>query len=234
VDNPGTKIISIHQPNYIPWLGYFYKIYLADIFVFLDDAQFSNEGMHNWHYIKTPNGPQRMKVPVSQKLGDKINEVPTKDELGWKLNHLRAVEINYKKAQYFKEIYAEFSDFLLKSYPNIATMNECFITHVCKRFGIKTVFEESSTLKILSSRELKVIDIVNALGGTDYYSGTGAKAYQNEGNFIQRGIRLSYVQYKPFAYNQLWGDFNSNVSVIDYLMNNGYNWEAVIQSQDDL
>lgn len=234
MDNPGDKIISIHQPNYIPWLGYFYKIYLADIFVFLDDAQFSNEGMHNWHYIKTPQGRQRMKVPVSQKLGDKINEVPTRDELGWKMNHLRSVEINYKKAPYFKEIFAEFSDFLSKSYPNIAAMNECFITHVCKRFGIDTVFEESSTLKILSSRELKVIDIVNALGGTDYYSGTGAKSYQNEGNFIQRGIRLSYVQYKPFAYTQLWGDFHSNVSVIDYLMNNGYNWDAVIRSQDKL
>ena len=49
-----SKVIAIHQPNYIPWLGYFYKIYESDIFVFLDDVQFSNKGMQNYHYIKTP------------------------------------------------------------------------------------------------------------------------------------------------------------------------------------
>jgi hypothetical protein len=225
------KVISIHQPNYIPWLGYFYKIYLSDIFVFLDDAQFSNEGMHNWHYIKTPQGPLRMKIPVQQKLGDKINEVRTKDELGWKQKHLKAIVINYKKSLYFEEIYNDFSSLLLESYPNLASMNKHLIIHVCKKFGIKTKIIESSSLNIYTSSEQKVIDIVNALNGTDYYSGLGAKAYQNEDNFIKRNIHLTYIQYLPYSYKQLWGDFRQNVSVLDYMMNCGYNWEDVIKSQ---
>jgi len=225
------KVISIHQPNYIPWLGYFYKIYLSDIFVFLDDAQFSNEGMHNWHYIKTPQGPLRMKIPVQQKLGDKINEVRTKDELGWKQKHLKAIVINYKKSLYFEEIYNDFSSLLLESYPNLASMNKHLIIHVCKKFGIKTKIIESSSLNIYTSSEQKVIDIVSSLNGTDYYSGIGAKAYQNEDNFIKRNIRLTYMQYLPYSYKQLWGDFRPNVSVLDYMMNCGYNWEDVIKSQ---
>ena len=231
LETVSKKIISIHQPNYIPWLGYFYKIYLSDIFVFLDDVQFSNEGMHNWHYIKTPQGPLRIKVPVQQKLGDKINEVHTRDELGWKGKHLKTIEINYKKAVYFNEIFDEFSTLLLQSYPDLASMNKCFITHYCKRFGIHTRLTESSSFNIHASREQKVIEIVKALGGTDYYSGMGAKEYQKEDSFLKRNISLTYIQYKPFEYKQLWGSFHANVSVLDYLMNCGYNWDAVIRSQ---
>lgn len=232
MSNCSKKVISIHQPNYIPWLGYFYKIYLADIFVFLDDAQFSNEGMHNWHYIKTAQGLQRIKIPVKQRLGDKINEVQTRDALGWKQKHLRSLELNYKKASHFQEIFNEFSHLLLRSYPSLAAMNECFITWVCRRLGFKTVFIKSSPLKIISSREQKILDIVTVLGGTDYYSGTGAQVYQNEDNFNKKGIRLSYIQYRPFTYTQLWGGFHANVTVLDYLMNNGYNWEFIIKNQD--
>ena len=128
MNNLDKRIISIHQPNYIPWLGYFYKIYLSDIFVFLDDAQFSNEGMHTWHYIKTPQGPLRLKIPVNQKLGDKINEVLTRDELNWKQKHLKSIIINYKKSRYFEEIYNDFSVLLLDSYSNLASLNETLIS----------------------------------------------------------------------------------------------------------
>ncbi len=89
-------VISIHQPNYFPWLGYFYKIAQSDVFVLLDDVQFSNEGMHNYHYIKTPQGSLRLKIPVEQHIGDLIMEVKTKDFLGWKEKHIKTIEANYK------------------------------------------------------------------------------------------------------------------------------------------
>ncbi len=225
------KAVSIHQPNYIPWLGYFYKIYLSDIFVFLDDAQFSNEGMHNWHYIKSPQGPLRLKIPVKQKLGDRINEVLTRDELGWKERHLKSIASNYKKAKFFEEIYNDFSVLLLDKYPDLASMNENLITNICRKLGIETHLAKSSKLDIHTKREQKVIDIVTALNGTDYFSGTGAKSYQDENNFNSTGIRLQYVQYKPVKYQQCWNGFISNVSVLDYLMNCGYNWNYIINNQ---
>ena len=91
------KSIAIHQPNYIPWLGYFYKIYESDIFVFLDDVQFSNQGLHNYHFIKTQNGAVRIRIPVIQTLGDKISEVKIKYESDWRKKHLTCSKLHHKE-----------------------------------------------------------------------------------------------------------------------------------------
>ena len=64
-----------------------------------------------------------------------------------------------------------------------------------------------------------------------YYSGTGAAAYQNADTFSQNGVELRYSNFKPFEYNQLWGPFQSNVSIIDYLMHYGYDWQRVLDNQ---
>lgn len=225
------KVVSIHQPNYIPWLGYFYKIHQSDCFVFLDDAQYSNEGMHNFHYILTPQGPVRLKIPVQQTLGDKINEVSTKDKLGWKEKHLKLIEINYRKAKYFEEIYLDINNLLFREYASLAEMNSEIIKFISLKLGLNTEFINSSDLNFSSSREEKILDICSALKADVYYSGLGARVYQNEENFVKRGIEIRYTDFKSFQYKQLFAGFDKILSIIDYLMNYGYNWDNVLRHQ---
>lgn len=224
--------VATHQPNYIPWIGYFYKIFKADIFVFLDDVQFSNHGMHNYHYIKTPQGPFRLKIPVSGSQGDLINTIQTKDNLGWKDKHLKIVISNYKRSKFFEEVFDDFSKLLNESYTNLAVQNDTMIRFYCKKLGIETKFETSSSLNIKTIREDRIIDICKVLKGNVYYSGSGAKKYQNEENFALNGIALIYSDFKPFEYPQNWDGFQSNVTILDYLMNCGYDWQRVVDSQE--
>ncbi len=226
------KVISIHQPNYIPWLGYFYKIAQSEIFVFLDDVQYSNEGMHNFHYIKTPQGTFRLKIPVEQKLGDHINQVRTRDELGWKNKHLKTIKANYKRALHFDEVFYDFSNLITREYSNLADLNGTIIQFISQKLGIKTRFIYASDLNINTVREEKILDICNAFQANVYYSGTGASHYQKEENFLLRGIELRYSTYKPYEYPQLWGTFTANVCILDYLMNCGYKWNNIIEFQD--
>lgn len=225
------KSIAIHQPNYIPWLGYFYKIYQSDIFVFLDDVQYSNQGMHNFHYIKTKTGPLRLKIPVIQTLGDKILEVKIKHEIDWRKNHLEQILLNYSKADYFEEVYTDFSAILAGSYDYLSDFNIAIIEFICKKLGIKFNFSRSSEFKIYSVKEEKIIEICKNLGGSIYYSGTGARAYQHEEKFIENGINLKYSEYKVFNYTQQFIGFQSNVTILDFLMNCGYNWNLVLEHQ---
>ena len=225
------KKIAIHQPNYLPWLGYFYKIYQADVFVFLDDVQYSNQGMHNYCYIKTSNGSFRLKFPVQQRLGDSIIEVRSKNELGWIEKHLKTLEANYRKADYYEEVFNDYKKLIYGNYENIAEMNGNMIKFFSGKLGIETEFVYSSELNIQSDKQGKIISICQALNGNVYFSGTGAKAYQDESIFDAAGIKLKYAAFKPFEYQQLWGDFQSNVMALDFFFNCGYDWDLVMKNQ---
>lgn len=224
------KIVAIHQPNYIPWLGLFYKTYQSDIFVLLDDVQYSNVGTHNFHYIKTPQGSLRLKIPVEVKFGDKIMDVRTKDELNWKEKHLKSIESNYKKAPHFEQVFNDFKLLLADESKNLAELNGRIIKFIANKFGFKTEFLYSSSLDVASTRTERILDICNKLDCAVYYSGTGARIYQKEEDFLARGITLKYSEFAPFEYPQFWGDFIANVTILDYLMHCGYDWEKVIQN----
>lgn len=222
-------IVSIHQPDYIPYLGYFYKMNRSDVFVFLDDAQFSNDNMHHWNRIKTPQGECRLKVPVEQHLGDPICKVRTKDELKWKQKHLKTFEMNYARAKYFDTVYPEFQQLLLADYPSLADMNIAVNTWLARKFGFRTKIVKSSDMDLRSVREERVIDIVRRLDGDAYISGHGARAYQVDEHFAERGVRLVYTDYAPVEYPQLWpkAGFLPYMSVMDYVLNCGFDWAYV-------
>lgn len=230
-------IISIHQPDYISYLGYFYKISKSDKFVFLDDCQFSNDNMHHWNRVKTPQGECRLKVPVEHKFGDFINGVRTRDELGWKEKHLKTIEMNYHRAPYFEELFPQFKELLSADYNNLADMNIAINTWIARGFGFKAEFFRTSEMKIDTVREERVIDICTMLGGDTYISGNGAKAYQITEHFTDRGIKLQYTDYQPIEYKQQWMKqcgFLPYMSVLDYIFNCGFDWDYVENAVKDL
>lgn len=222
--------VGIHQPDYIPWLGLFYKMYLSDVFVHLDDAQYSNEAAHNFNKIKTPQGELRLKFPVEVKFGDQINVVRPKYELKWNEKHLKTIEMNYTKAPFFKETFPELKELFMTQFPSVSELNININEFIARKFGIKPKFIRSSELGIEIKREEKVIDLTLAVGGTRYISGNGARAYQTESHFTDRGVELWYLDYKPIEYPQIRGEFLPCMSVLDYIFNCGYDFEYVVNA----
>lgn len=221
--------VAIHQPDYIPWLGLFYKMYLADVFIHLDDAQFSNQAAHNYNVIKTANGPLRLKFPVDYHMGDIIREARPKYELKWREKHLKTMEMNYAKSRYFKDIFPELRDVYMVDYPNVADLNIAINQYIAQNFGITPKFVLSSDLHLDTKREEKVIDLTLAVGGDCYVSGNGARVYQEESHFTDRGVKLQYLDYKPIEYPQLWGDFEPCMSALDYIFNCGFDFDFVLE-----
>jgi hypothetical protein len=222
--------VGIHQPDYIPWLGLFYKMYLSDIFIHLDDAQYSNEAAHNFNVIKTPQGKLSLKFPVEYHMGDIISKVRPKYELKWREKHLKTIEMNYAKAKFFKEIYPELRDMYMVDYPNVAELNIAINEYIAGKFGITPKIVKASEFHLETKREEKVIDLCCAVGGTQYISGNGARVYQEESHFADRGIKLKYIDYDPIEYPQLWKNFLPCMSVLDYIFNCGYEWNYVINA----
>ena len=224
--------VAIHQPDYIPYLGFFYKMYKSDLYIYLDDAQFSNEAAHNFNKIKTPHGVLRVKFPVEMKFGDPNNNVRPKDELKWKEKHLKTIEMNYKKAPFFSDIYPSLKEVYLNDYSNVADLNIALNTFISNLFGIKPKIFRSSELLSHAKKEERVIDLSLEVGATAYISGNGARVYQDESHFNERGLKLEYMDYSPIEYPQLWGDFIENMSVLDYIFNCGFDFEYVVDKVD--
>lgn len=223
------KIIAIHQPDFIPWAGFYYKVAHCDQFVYLDDAQYSNEADHNVNSIKTSQGAYRIKIPVEQHLGDLILNVRTRDELKWKEKHLKTIEMNYKKAVYFETFFPMLQDVYEKDYTNLSDFNIALNQMILEGFDIKRPIVKTSEMEIRTTREERILEICKKLNATEYLSGNGARAYQEESHFAEAGIKLSYIDYKPIVYNQLWPrvGFLPCMSVIDYIFNCGFDWEFI-------
>ena len=88
--------VSIHQPNYLPWLGFFNKVAQSDIYVVFDDVQYPmGKDFHNRNQIKTNNGKTWLTIPVVGKSERrKFNEIQIKDN-GWNEKHLNNINTTY-------------------------------------------------------------------------------------------------------------------------------------------
>ena len=107
-------IISIHQPAYLPWLGYFDKIIKSDIFIYLDTVQLEKNS-YSYSYrnkIKTPQGSAWLTIPLKMKghTNRAIKDVLIDNSQQWKKKHLKNIFFNYKKATFFDELYPKIEE----------------------------------------------------------------------------------------------------------------------------
>lgn len=221
-----NNILSIHQPNYIPWLGYFYKIAQSDIFVYLDSVQFPRGQSYSArNKVKTPNGSTWLTIPVSIPEGQKgkasFIEVDFATDK-WRKKHLRTLQMSYAKAPFYEEI-REMIEPIITDETSFVELNIVLIEEICNYLELDAKRERlSELLKDYGEKTQLIIDICKAADADTYLSGTGGgKEYNDEDLLNKHGIELIYSDFKHPEYDQLWGDFESHLSILDLLMNHG-------------
>ncbi len=227
-------IAAIHQPNYLPWLGYFYKICQCDVFVFLDNVQYSKNNIINRNKIKTPQGVRWLTVGVLTKgqYGQLISEVEVNNSVPWNKVHEKSIFQNYHKAAYFEKYTPFFEHIYESSWGKLVGLNETLVKMICELLGIKSVkFVQASELAASGTETKLLVNICKAVGADTYLSGFGGKKYMDEDAFEKEGIRLEYYDFKHPTYQQLWGDFIPNLSVIDLLFNEGERSLEILKGQ---
>lgn len=215
-------IISIHQPQYLPWLGYFDKIDRSDIFVFLDNVQFKKNEWQNRNKIKTAQNWQWLSVPVIHKFTQKICEVEINNTVQWGKKHLNALITNYSKAPFFAEYAAFFGQTYAQEWKNLVEINIHLIKYLAKALGISNKkFVTASSCNSREGRTERLVDICQQLGGDVYLSGRDGANYLDLDEFKREGIEVIFQNYEHPHYPQLFGDFEPYMSVVDLLFNCG-------------
>lgn len=214
-------VVAIHQPNYLPWLGFFHKMANADLFVLLDHVQFAR-GM-NRNRIKTPDGELFLTVPVNGSDRMKpICDVRVANERNWANEHLLALKRNYTRAPFFGQYVAALEEIYREPWSGLADLTKRLIGQVREWLGMTTPMLCSSELDGIGGQKNELnLSICRRLGATTYLSGRGAAAYNDPARYDEYGIRLVYQEFNHPTYPQLWGEFRPNMCALDCLFNCG-------------
>lgn len=220
--------VSIHQPNYLPWLGFFGKIKRSDKFVIFDNVQYPRSKGHfgNRNKIKIYNDSKWLTVPVEGKSEMKnFNQIKYKDT-NWKEEHLRLIEQFYKKTTYFCIYFDDFKEVLLKDYNSISHLSSELIIWFLSKLNINTEIIYSSELvdEDITGAD-RILAILKELKATKYItgSGPGSMRYINEKDFKEAGIELEWQSYLHPRYRQINGEFIPYMNILDLLFNEGPN-----------
>jgi len=213
-------IVSGHQPNYLPWLGFFDKMLQCDVFIVEDCVQFEKHGFTNRNKIKTFQGAKWLTVPVEH-AGRllPINEIviANKAELDWAKQHWLTLKHNYSRAPFWEK----FSDFFEQTYNRkwmrLIDLNMHLIKGLMKFFSINKPLVMASSLDVSGQKSELVLAQCKALGATTLLSGVGARDYLNLQRFEEEGIKVVFQDFRCPVYPQLAGEFVPNLSAVDYL-----------------
>lgn len=217
------KIITAHQPAYLPWLGLIHKIAISDVYVFLDNVQFQKNSFINRNKIKTTSGPIWLTVPVKTK--DHLNKTMEKLEINntenWRKKHWMSIMYNYKKAPYFDEIRPFLEEIYEKEWIYLKDITETMLKWLLEKLKIRMEFVKGSELNLVKKKSDLILELTKKLDGNCFAFGKLGGDYADRVAFKRDGISIYIQNYNHPTYPQLHGDFESFLTVFDLIANVG-------------
>lgn len=219
-------IVSISQPAYIPWLGYFDRIHKSDVAVVLDSVMLersSKTRFTNRNKIKTEQGWTWLTIPVKTAgLGQPlIRDVLVDNDQDWCQKHWRTIKHSYSKSPFFQDHYGWFEQFYSKRWISLNDLLETTTGYLLRSLGITTPTVSSTNLSAIGQKADLILNICKELGATKYISGPFGREYLNLSSFDAAGIEVIFHDYEHPQYKQTYGGFQPFMSTIDLLFNHG-------------
>lgn len=228
--------ISIIQPCFVPWLGYFEQMVVGDIFVYLDDVQYTKKDWRNNNQLKSPYGIKPIHVPVGNASRSiLINQAIISYNSKWEDDLVNKITEWYRKAPFFEEIIYMISRVIYNKYERLVDLNYNLNGAICSYLGINTpIYYASDIPKMTIDKNLRIVEICKYFNGVDLlYDGKSAKNFIDIELFRHHGIMVVFQDYIQTPYKQLWGDFVPFMSIIDVLMNCGKESLKVIMNKSE-
>jgi hypothetical protein len=217
-------IVSINQPAYLPWLGYFHRIAISDAHIVLDHVQLEKNSFTNRNKIRTRESWGWLTVPVQTagKFGDlSIKEVEIANQKPWATKHWQTLRLNYSKAPFFDQHAAFFESIYGRRWEKLGELAREITKYLLDAFGIGTKLYFSSQMAVSGKKDELVLDLCRELGATVYISGPLGRNYLQEELFSHQQIAVRYDDYQHPVYPQVYPGFAPYMAAIDLLFNCG-------------
>jgi hypothetical protein len=225
-------ILTSHQPVYIPWLGLFHKIYLAEKYCILDTVQYQQYDFNNRNKIKTHTGPIWLTVPVETKGHTErvYRDIRIIDDR-WNKKHFKSICFAYQKSPFFEQYVEGIEGFLVhKHYDFLCDLNADVLTFCLDALGLERPIVRASDYEFSGKKSELVLDMCVKLGADAFIFGALGAEYADRESFAEKEISIYFQDYHHPTYRQLHGEFEPYMSVIDLLFNEGkHSLEILLQ-----
>ena len=206
-------IVSIMQPAYMPWLGYFDRIAKSDVHVVLNDVTMdksSKTKFANRNKIRTQQGWAWLTVPLksfSQSSRVLINEIEIAPDNNWREKHLKTLHFNYSNSVYYSDYSTYFESFYKEKWSSLEPMLLESTRFLLNTLNLNTPLIPSTELSVMSKKSNLILDICRNISATTYLSGPFGRHYLDKDTFERAGIELQFHDYFHPTYDQLYDGF---------------------------
>lgn len=216
-------IVSIHQPAYLPWLGYFDKILRSDLFVYLDTVQFQKGSFQNRNFVCGAAKATLLTVPVlvgGRLFDTQLKDVQIDNQSRWRRKHAETIRQSYQRAPMFDRYWPAISSYYEHEWTRLADLCFAMLTWFNEQFGIRTKIVKASSLAATTAQKSDLIlDLCRQVGATEYISGSLGRDYLDLQSFADAGIAVRFQDYQHPVYSQGRTPFQPNLAVVDLLLN---------------
>jgi hypothetical protein len=215
--------LAIIQPTFLPWIGYFALMEQADLFVFLDDVQFSKRSWQRRNRLKGPQGEVLLSLPVAPKPSKPLISEARLADTGFEGKLLKTLQHTLGRAPHYPLVAGIVEQGLALREHGLSAVNRAIITAIAQATGIATLLPLASASGVLGGEKSdRLLAFCHTLGASDYLSPVGSYAYLAASNpFAGSDVRLGFQHFTHPTYPQLFGPFQSHLSALDALAHVG-------------
>lgn len=220
-------IITIHQPEHLPWLGFFNKLSKAEVFVILDSVPYRKNYFQNRNRILGSNGEQYIGIPTVN-VGHIEGTIATtkiaiQGNAKWKTKYLNTIKMSYSKHPYFSDVFPVLEQAILMDTEYLADINIAIFTLFAERMGFIPKYIKSSQLTATGSKSDLILNICKELNADIYIAGPSGRDYLKMDTFKDAGIKVVFNDFHHPIYPQKrTKEFIPYLSTLDLLMNCGF------------
>jgi hypothetical protein len=226
-----SPILTGHQPEFMPWLGYLSKAKMGDVYYMLDHVQFVKEVFQNRNKIRIKNTPgwQWLNVPIKNAKKIQLwHDVKIDNTQPWKRKHLNAIKMSYNKTPYFKEIFPEIEQLYVNfKGDKLIDFIKIIVKYAFKKFDITTpIFYTSEIKGITGKKSDLIVSMCKSCNAKTFVFGELGNTYIEWGRF--KDIKPVFQNFNHPTYKQIHGEFIPKMSFIDLLFNYGENSKKIL------
>ena len=219
-------VVTIHQPEHLPWLGFFNKMANADEMIILDNVQYRKRYFQNRNKILVNGVEKYIGVPVKlEKYREKTiadMEIYLDEEVPWEDKYLKTIQYNYKQHPFYHEYYPFFEDLIGRHITSLYDFNMEIIIYFARVLKINTKMTKASDLSPVGNKSDLILDLAKRAKADVYLSGPAGRDYMELGKYEREGMAVWFNDFAHPVYAQKGSsEFVSHLSILDLLMNVG-------------